>query len=520
MFAPLPTPKEMAEWDRRAIREFGLRGEMLMENACREALAVLRREIGPLAGKSVLLFAGPGNNGGDAIGLARHLDDAGARVRILHTRPKSAYQREAGYHLGLARKAGLSMVLLQRVNLDSLPFADIVVDGLLGTGFNGQLRPEYLSWIRTINTLAARSFVLALDLPSGLDGLTGAPCPDAVRATATATFEAAKPGLLEPRAREFVGRLHVRPIGIPRSIRESSPPSHLRITSRIMDLAEVPSPLLHKGRAGHVLVIGGSPGLTGAAALASLGALRAGAGLVTAACPAGAMDSLKSGFPECMVLPLGQGPSGSGRTLDWHADMAEELAEHLSRFQGLVLGPGLGRAEGTRGFLHRLLPMLPAGCVVDADALFWLAQDRELRARIPARCVLTPHPGEMARLTGLKVAAIEEARAETARRLARELDAVVVLKGPCTLVADPGGTAHVSPHISPALAVGGSGDVLAGVLGAALARGLAPLPSACLGVYWHGLCGLHLEKTYPRRGALAREIAEALPLVAKEATPC
>ncbi len=550
MFAPLPTPAEMAEWDRRAVREFGLRGEMLMENACRESLAVLRRELGPLSGKSAVLFAGPGNNGGDAMGLARCLHDSGARVRILHTRPKSTYKREAGYHLSLARKAGLSMVLLQRVNLDTLPRADIVVDGLLGTGFTGMLRPEYLAWVRTINALATDSFILALDIPSGLDGLTGQPRPEAVRAHATVTFEAAKPGLMEPSARAFVGRLHVRPIGIPRSLRESAPATHFAITPRVLDLVDPPSPLLHKGRAGHVLIIGGSDGLTGAPALAALGALRAGTGLVSAACPAGIMDSVKAGFFECMTLPLGRtqdqasqpgmeagtrpkvrpagdvSPHGAGGPppsdpqrpwpRNWNRDMARELAEHLPRFQGLVLGPGLGRSHGAHEFLEKILPVLPAGCVLDADALFWLAQDPSLKSRLPANVILTPHLGEMARLTGLSVAEIETNRAEVARSLAQALGAVVVLKGPCTLVAAPGGDTHVSPIMAPCLAVGGSGDVLSGIIGAARARGLAPLPSACLGVYWHGLCGQYLEKTYPRRGALAREIADALPQVLKE----
>ena len=500
MFAPLVTPVEMAEWDKRAVREYGLRGEMLMENASRECLAVLREELGALKGRSAVLFAGPGNNGGDAMGLARCLDDAGVSVRILHTRPKSAYRREAGFHLGLARKAGLSMVLLQRVNLETLPFADIVVDGLLGTGFSGTLRAEYLNWIRTINELRERAFVLALDIPSGLDGLTGRPRPEAVRAHATVSFEAAKPGLMEPVAREFVGRLHVRPIGIPRALREARPPVHFSITRNILELVGKPSPLLHKGRAGHALVIGGSDGLTGAPALAALGALRAGAGLVTVASPAGIMDTVKAGFPEFMALPLGRGgdgpppeeschvPAHAAWPRCWNRSMAREIVVQMPRFQGRGPGAGGWDEAGIRwNFWRNCLPHLPAGSVLDADALFWLGQDRKLRERLPADMILTPHLGEMARLVGRPVADIEADRAPVARDLARELSAVVVLKGPCTLVAEPGGRTHVSPVMAP---LSGHGRVRRragrGAGRPAGRGGLAPLPCACLGVYWHG----------------------------------
>jgi NAD(P)H-hydrate epimerase len=293
-----------------------------------------------------------------------------------------------------------------------------------------------------------------------------------------------------------------------------------------------PSPLLHKGRAGHALVIGGSDGLTGAPALAALGALRAGAGLVTVASPAGIMDTVKAGFPEFMALPLGRGgdgppsetpchvPAHAAWPRGWRRDMARELVVQLPRFQGVALGPGLGRARDTLEFLEELLPHLPAGSVLDADALFWLGQDKKLRERLPADMILTPHLGEMARLVGRPVPDIEADRAPVARDLARELSAVVVLKGPCTLVAAPGGRTHVSPVMAPCLATGGSGDVLAGVLAALRAGGLSPLPCACLGVYWHGLAGKSLENEHPRRGALAREIADALPGALKETTPC
>jgi NAD(P)H-hydrate epimerase len=506
MFIPLPTPEEMGGWDRAAIHDLGIRGEILMENASREAMHVLQHVRGPLRGKRAVLLAGSGNNGGDAFALARHLNDLGANCLILHTRALDAYKGETAYHLELARRCGIAFQRLADVDPDRLAGADVLVDGLLGTGFQGELRQDYLEWIRRINAARDRSFVLAIDIPSGLNGYSGRPSPEAVRAHCTVTFEASKTGLWMPEAAEHVGDLHVRSIGIPRTVRESNPPGCLGLDREVFRYLTRPRNVQHKGSSGHLLVVGGSPGLTGAPTLAALGGLRGGAGLVTVACPRSLGLEIKQGWPDVMTLPLGPGKH-------WSQACFEELQGELGRFDAVVLGPGLGRQEGAQEFLRTYLAAEHPPTVLDADALFWLAGDRSLCEMLGPSSVLTPHPGEMARLLDADTAEIVADRLDAARRLAGEAGCTAALKGAGTAVAAPGEPVRLSPIACANLAVGGSGDVLAGLIGRLLAGGIPPLQAACLGVYWHGLAGLRLQRRYPERGNLAQDIAHALPHV-------
>lgn len=505
--APLLLPREMAAWDHACVEDLGIPARVLMENAGREARAALREAFGPVAGRDVLVLAGPGNNGGDAFVLARLLAGDGARVRLVHTRPRKQYRGETRANVLLAARLGLPMEL---AGADmALPDADLVVDGLLGTGFSGALKPPLLHLVREANRLGRRAFVFSLDIPSGLDGATGQVCPEAVRANATVTFQAAKTGLVQPGARDFTGALLVRDIGIPRLVQEQHPPGQWLLGPDILAEIPAPDPAMHKGAAGRVLVLGGSEGLTGAPLLAALGALRAGAGLVSVACPAGLADAIRAGFPEVMALPLGQGR-------DWTPEMLRNL--DLSSYNALVLGPGLGRSPGAARTLQTVLRRKLPPLVLDADGLTLLAQDPEARALLPKNAVVTPHPGEAARLLGLDTAGVQADRAAAVRGLARDLGCVALLKGAGSLIAAPDSPLFLCPLAAPSLAVGGSGDVLSGVIGALLARGLSPLPSTCIGVYWHAFGGVMLDARYPERGCLAREIADILPLVPKEAS--
>ncbi len=530
MFEPLPTPAEMAAWDQAAITDFGLKAELLMENAGARALDALEQAVGPLEGARVLLMAGGGNNGGDAFVLARRLLDAGAEPLVLHTKPRSGHSPEARYHMDLARRVGaeLRRLPLDRAArvLETLPRPDIVVDGLIGAGLKGPLSSEYAALIEAMNRLGENAFVLALDIPSGLCGTSGLPKPVAVRADLTVTFHAAKLGCALPHAAPHVGTLDVRSIGIPRAATAATPPRQMLMTDALLDLLKIPAADLHKGKAGHVLVIGGGEGLTGAAQLCGLGALRAGAGLVTLACPRGVLAEAKAAMPDLMALPLGQ--SGQARFMP---DCLEELLPHLSRFGAVVIGPGLGRDAGSGEFLaafatafarHFSQEMGKAWappCVYDADALFHLAQSPGLMAELPANAVLTPHPGEMARILGMGMGELQADRPSAARRFCQTHPQVLALKGAGTLVAQ-NGVLRLCPIAAPNLAVGGSGDVLAGVMAACLARGIEPLSAACLAVHWHALCGRRLEEDFPLRGNLPTEIAHTLPLVLKERTSC
>ncbi|SKA80725.1 NAD(P)H-hydrate epimerase [Paucidesulfovibrio gracilis DSM 16080] len=518
MFEPLPVPAEMAEWDQSAIHEIGIRGELLMENAGREALNVLRQACGPLSNKRVLVLAGPGNNGGDAFVVARHLHDLGANVLLLHSRAQSAYKGHAGYHLRLAKRIGtpirrLTPSLFRRYHQKgsiSLPNGisfsgspEILIDGLLGTGFEGSLRADMLEIVQLANQMTTNAVVLALDIPSGLNGATGMPQPIAIRADLTATFGAVKLGLALPEAAEYTGLVAPCDIGIPNQCLQSAPPRHFRIAPEIFDIAPKANPNAHKGQNGSLLVVGGSRGLTGAPHLAALGALRAGCGLVTVAAPAALCRDIKLNHPEIMTLPLGQ-------DCRWSSALAEELVTHLNnnpaRYHALAVGPGLGRSDGARHFLSVIGRSLTLPTVYDADALFHLSN---LHQTLPAQAVITPHPGEAARLLGCSTREIQADRITAARQLATLFHTVAVLKGAWSLVADPPGRIHLCDMAVPSLAVAGSGDVLTGLTGYLLAMGFSPLHAACLGVYWHASAGKHLDQLR-HRGHLAGEIANAL----------
>lgn len=510
--APLPTPEEMAEWDRNAIERTGIKEELLMENASREALAVLEACQGPLQGKKAVCFAGSGNNGGDAFALARHLHNKGVRVLILHVKPLSQARGATGYHIRLARHEGIEFAPLGRFQLETLYHherrPDIVVDGLLGTGFHGDLRPDYQTFIEVINSLGrAGSFILALDIPSGLNGLKGLPQPKAVKAHVTVTFEATKLGLAYPWAAPYVGRLEARAIGIPRSIHQQHPAGAYLMLPGLYRCLPPVEPQSHKGSFGHVLIVGGSEGLTGAAVLAAHGALRSGAGLVTVACPAGLTAEVKSGFPECMTLPV-------GKTRAWEPNALEPLLERLPRFDALVLGPGLGRDQAAKETVETILHSLKHDSpplVLDADGLYHLAANPKLSDCIRPRDLLTPHPGEMARLLDSDIGGVQSNRVERVRAFARCIGATTILKGAGSVLAGPEGPVYLSPFSTPCLAIGGAGDVLAGMLGRLVAQDMDSLLAAIVGVYWHGRAGRLLENDFPRRGNLARDIAQALP---------
>lgn len=503
---PLPTPEEMRRWDTLTMEEFGLSGAILMENASRAALAALERQVDSVRGKAAAVFAGPGNNGGDGFALARHLANLGARVLVLHAKPLAAYTGDAAYHLGLLERMDVACAYLPEYERDFLHSVDIVVDALLGTGFQGPLRPEAERWIKTINGLRERAVVLSLDIPSGLCGTTGLPQPLAVRATLTVTFEEPKLGLVLPPAQEFVGELVVGKIGIPRHIKAAHPTAHVAIGPKVLEWIPAPTPTMHKGSAGHVLVVGGSPGLTGAPLLAARAAYRAGAGLVTWAAP-GPLLPQGASFPETMTLDLGPA---------WGGEAASRLMDLWERFHAVVLGPGIGRSPEAAALVDQALARPHPRLVLDADALFHLAQHPHWRHRIPAQAVLTPHPGEMGRLLGLSAEAVNADRPAAARRWMAQAPGHLVLKGAATVVASPGEPLAISPWCCPTLSVAGSGDVLAGVLGTLLAQGLSPRQAALAAVYWHGAAGALLARSFPCRGNTPLDIADILPQARKE----
>lgn len=528
----LPLPAEMRQWDDNAAA-LGLSPALLMENAGHAACAVIFSHCQPLQGATVWLLMGGGNNGGDAACIARLLADGGARPLIFHAQPVEAASGPGALHLALARANGA-----QLASLADLPQAiaatlgasctdndssaarlaaqwgppRIIVDGLLGTGFSGSLRPDAEAAIRQVNALSARlaeCFVLAVDIPSGLNAVNGQPSPVAVRAHATVSLAAAKPGLALPEAAPFVGALHVGNIGLPASAR--TPVSHYLLDGHALGALAEDRPDAHKNSFGHVLVLGGAPGLSGAANLAARAALRAGAGLVSAAAPESALADIKSGQPEIMTLALGK----RGHR-HWPGELSESLLALLGRATALAVGPGMGRREDAADFLAALLklPERPPA-VLDADALILLSQNRDLLAHLTKDDILTPHPGEAAALLGTDARRIQGERFSALTGLCQLSPAVVVLKGAGTLAGQKDAPVFVSPYAVAALGMGGSGDVLAGCIAALYAQSsqgeARSLRAAAAGVALHALAGRICALDFPKRGCLASELADALP---------
>ena len=520
LFPPLPLPAEMRQWDAEAIA-LGLPEELLMENAARAAFDVLREYQPRLTGLRVWLLMGSGNNGGDAACLARHLLDAGAEPLVLHTRPLAACKGACGKHVRIAKAAGVNFERCRPAVFQKAKLPRILVDGLLGTGFSGQLRPDALELVRAVNTMQNQPVVLALDIPSGLDGRTGLPMPEAVRATATVSFAAAKPGLALPEARPWTGALHVRSIGIPLAARRKAPCSFYAADGHCLPPLAPVLPGGFKNSYGHVLVVGGAPGLGGAAHLAARAALRAGAGLVTAAAPG-------AGWPEIMTLPLGEGER------QWPARLPQSFTELAQRCAALVVGPGMGRGQDAAAFIEAFMemPHRPP-TVFDADALVLLAGRQDLLDRINADDILTPHPGEAATMLGSSAADVQADRQDALERLRALCRGVIILKGAASLIGQADAPTLLCPYDVPQLAVGGSGDVLAGCAGGLLARMLpgrqtakeqAQLhnnttnhtltPSHMLAgqaAALHALAGKNLAGQWPLRGNTPSAVADALP---------
>ncbi|MEM9291746.1 MAG: NAD(P)H-hydrate dehydratase [Acidobacteriota bacterium] len=521
------SPRAMAQVDARAIEEIGVPGAVLMENA---ALAVVQATLQLIPeGRRVTILCGPGNNGGDGLAVGRHLYSRGLAVDLFLF-AKEGPAGDAGLQLSICQRLGLEPRWVRpgeqdeawKAELDrSLRESDAAIDALFGTGLSRPLQGCFAEAVEILARLrdAAGLTVVAVDLPSGLYGgleqeRRGELLSPAA-ADLTVTFAAPKPVHVFADE-EHLGAVVVADLGLPAELVESSPGAqegvlHLLTTEELGAYLPARSAQGHKGTFGHVLLLAGSAGKSGAAVLAARGAVRGGAGLVTVAVPAGLLSLVDAGSLESMTLALPQ--SAEGTVLE--AAVAT-LKEHWEGKGALAVGPGLGRGEAVTRVVEAALAAarrrgIPA--VIDADGLFPYAErcadlrgtqngeasgTGELSATDdpsgtglgPLDLVLTPHPGEMARLLGLASAPVSPGeRLAAVRRAARESGAVVVLKGHRTLIAEPLGEVWVNPTGNVGMASGGTGDVLTGIIAALLAQGFDPLAAAQLGVFLHGLAG-------------------------------
>ncbi|RMH37431.1 MAG: NAD(P)H-hydrate dehydratase [Nitrospirae bacterium] len=506
----LVTAAEMRTLDHRTIHEAHVPGTTLMERAGTGVVNALESLKGRPTGKKVVVFCGKGNNGGDGFVVARLLKRKRANVQVLLLAPPSDLSSDANVmYQRFQTIAGTASIRIQpsaEVMHDSAQEADILVDALLGTGLSAPIREPYRSAIGAIN--ASPAWTVAVDLPSGIHSDTGAVLGDAVRADLTVTFGCPKVGLYLGEAIDYAGIIQTVDIGIPLQFVEA-----LSIRTFLLG-PEMIAPLIpprprsaHKGRYGHAAIIAGSPGKTGAATMTARAALRVGTGLVTVATPRTANMILESKMIEAMTCPLPETPS---HTLGLEA--VQELSTFTDGKSAVAIGPGLSTHPETCEMVRTILPRLTPPCVIDADGLNALAGQTAILSNCRHPPILTPHPGEMARLLGSTTAkAINEDRLGIARRFATAHNVILVLKGARTVIADPRGYAAICPTGNPGMATAGMGDALTGMITGFLAQGLSSWQAAQAGVYLHGLAGDLAANEKGYAGLIAGDLIERIP---------
>lgn len=516
----------MRELDRRTIAA-GVPGELLMERAGLGMADAADGFLFPRPAQSsappwILLIAGHGNNGGDVFAAARHLQARGRRVEVWLAAEAGRINGDAKIHLERMRSCGVRLREMpqppdwaQNIRAIDQPPPAVIVDGLLGTGSSGAPRGVMAAAIEFINRHQDVCRILAVDVPSGLNADDGTAAGAAVRADLTVTMGLPKTGLLQPAALEYVGALRVADIGIPASLVPTPAAALELITPADLALFTRRRPRgAHKGDYGHLLIIAGARGYAGAAILAARAALRSGVGLVSVLTPRGIRAEVAAAVPEAMVHGAPENLAGSIGVLDdqWR----RMLAGH--KFTALLAGPGLTPHPDTAQLVMDLTREFDGPLALDADALNVLAgrlpQVAEARIRQTAAAaplVITPHPGEMARLLQTSSAAVQADRFTAARTAARQLGGVVVLKGAGTLVAVPDRPVQVNLTGNPGMAKGGSGDVLAGLISGLLGWGLAPFDAARAAVYLHGRAGDHAARRLTETAMAAGDMIDCLP---------
>ena len=505
------TSEQMREIEDRA-EAAGVSKDALMENAGFAVAERLRAWERNLVGMRVVVLVGPGNNGGDGLVAARHLDAWGARVTLCLCSDNPSHRRAAAS----LRDRGVTVIRLADADglgrlRESLHIAQIALDAMLGTGRSRPITGpmgDALDLLAHAREEQGSLRLAAIDLPTGLDANTGSVDPKTVHSDATLALGHPKVGLFRFPGAEYVGRVEVLDIGVPPGLDGGAA---LELMTEDWGRAALPLRAMdaHKGVFGKALIVGGSRNYVGAPYLAATAAGRVGTGLVTLAIPQSCQMSIAARAMEATYLPMPETDDGAPR-----ADAAAGIVEEALAYQALLIGPGMGQADSTRELVARLLSessRLPH-LVIDADGLNILASSTgSWQDELPSTSILTPHPGEMARLTGVSPADIREHRVELAVEWAVEWRKIVVLKGAFTVVAYPDGRSMLSPFAESAMATAGTGDVLAGAITGLLAQGTAPEVAAALGVYLHGMAGRQAASTYGDAGMLAGDLLLELP---------
>jgi len=520
---------QMRELDRQTIADIGIPGMVLMENAGRGTVARMEQTLGPVAGKTVCIFAGPGNNGGDGLVIARTVHGLGAFPFVFFLVDPEQLSGDAALNYTILQRLRLPYQVLDLsekmltlidtvLTLNRMHPIHCLVDAIFGTGLERAVSGHFLDVITGLNILRDRHRlpVVAVDIPSGRHSDTGQVLGAAVEADLTVTYGLAKPGHYH-HGGPGIGQLARIDIGIPAKVVNQAGLKGTVLGPALIDQVRPRPTAAHKGANGHLLILAGSEGKTGAALLCGRGALHSGAGLVSFGVPQDLNPIFEIALAETMSVPLPA--SHSFLTIDDY-DRIAALAEGK---EALVLGPGIGTAEPTADLVLRLYRDCPTPMVVDADGLNILAAHPETIRHPAGPRIFTPHPGEMARLLATTIDAVQADRLGAAQWLDARTETgrpamLTVLKGAGTVIAAAGGPWAINTTGNPGMGTGGMGDVLAGIIGGLLAQGYTPWQAACLGVTLHGLAADRIAQTRPY-GFTASEVAQMLPQVLAGCTP-
>lgn len=498
--------KQMHEIDETAINDFGLPELALMESAGHRVAQVAKNFLHGVSNKSICVLAGSGNNGGDALTAARYLSNMGARIKIFLTGNKNHRTDSLNAQVRILRAMDLE---IQQLDSDraweklqvTLRFTDAVIDGILGTGFFGEIRPSALRLIRLINSLSKP--VISIDIPSGVEADTGFVGETAIQANCTVTLGIPKIGHYICPGANYVGELFIDDIGIPQKLLAGDIHQTLLDDEIAVTFLPARAKDVHKGNCGKILVVAGSRGMTGAACLASMSALKVGAGLVTLAVPESLNDLYEVKLTEVMTAQLEEnklGIIGGNKAIGTLLDLS-------AKSDAVLIGSGLGRDKETLDLVNKIVAEVDKPLILDADAIFaFNGRGEELKncKQIP---ILTPHLGELSALLNISVEELRKSLVETVRKAAQDFRAVIVAKSECTIIAYPNGEIFISPIGNSGMATAGSGDVLAGAIAGLMKQTpFAPLA----GVYLHGTAG-NISAAKKCEGLIASDIMENLP---------
>lgn len=494
------TAREMRMYDNEALNIAGIPTIVLMENAAIMCVNAFYSTFPDCENLRVAVFVGKGNNGGDGFAIARHLHNKGIETVVYLTSGRE-FTGDALINYSIISRMGIKICDASEISEFELQYYDVIFDAILGTGISGEVYPEIAEVIDEINSCG--KYVFSVDIPSGVNSDNGRICGACVKADETVTFAAYKRGMFLFPGADMCGKITVADISIPGFLL-SEHNCNVTDAEFVRNLIGIRKRNTHKGNYGKVLIVGGSKGMTGAAYLSAQAALKAGAGLITLGICGSLNSAMEAKLTEVMTLPLSD---NNGKIA---SNAADKIIEFSKNCDCILFGPGLGRGGEVKELLSVLLRNSHIPVVIDADGINALSEDKTILEQCSCSIILTPHTAEMSRLTGYDIEYIESNRFEVSAELSQELGATIILKGCHTIVTGSNDKQYINITGNPGMATGGSGDVLAGIVSAFLARGLAEEEASAAAVYIHGLAGDIASRYIGMESLTPTDIIEAI----------